>query len=237
MTYRIYMITGPNGKRYIGKTLLPNIQRRWTQHVREALKVNSSYALHRAIRKHGASAFRIVLLTECIDKRESDVCERAMISQYGTWANGPGGYNMTTGGDGGRLGMKPTAAHRAKLSAALKGRAKTPEHAIAAGLGQRGKKKNPASVEKMRKSLTGRRLTPQHIRNVSRAMASRTMTEAHRAKCAANAVFAHDRNRTLWTDQDWRSAALGRLAEARKSSPIYKARAIMAWKAQLTECI
>lgn len=48
----VYMITGPRGKKYIGKTIAP-LRARMGEH---AL---SKYNIGRAIRKHGRAAFSI----------------------------------------------------------------------------------------------------------------------------------------------------------------------------------
>lgn len=120
MTYRIYMITGPNGKRYIGKTRHRNVESRWREHIAHAER-GAQQVLHKAIRKYGAEAFTLVVLCECVDAREASVVERGLIAQYGTYWSAAAGYNMTCGGEG-TTGRKHSEAHKEAMRLLYTGR-------------------------------------------------------------------------------------------------------------------
>lgn len=83
------------------------LSRRWNQHTR------SEYALGRAIRKYGVEAFSMELIAESWSFDDLKEFERLLIKQYDTF--GPGGYNLTEGGDG-FLGAKHSEETRAKFS-------------------------------------------------------------------------------------------------------------------------
>jgi group I intron endonuclease len=104
----IYCATSPSGKKYIGQVvkIRPNGRRwgyleRWKNHVREAFSDNliksGCSALNRAIKKYGASNFKLIVLEECkiedLDERET-----YYIEFYQTF--GEKGYNLTSGGQG-----------------------------------------------------------------------------------------------------------------------------------------
>lgn len=149
MIHRIYMITCKFGRRYIGQTS-KSLEKRFKQHAMDSGRFNMP--IGRAIKKYGIDAFTITLLTECVSKREANACERGLIAQYGTM-HSANGYNVATGGGGLGVGFKHTAEtkalwsrqrqgvnkgvpkseeHRAKLSAANKGKKFTPERAAQA---------------------------------------------------------------------------------------------------------
>jgi hypothetical protein len=76
-------------------------EERWKQHIYDALVGGRTTALHRAIRKYGEQAFKLAVLfdSECdqllFDKEREEIAKRGTAS--------PKGYNLTVGGDGGRL--------------------------------------------------------------------------------------------------------------------------------------
>lgn len=152
----IYLVTGPNGKRYVGLTKRPLIQR-WKQHVSDAMK-GSKYALHSAIRKHGASKFFVCVLTTCVDQLEAIACEKGLIAQYGTYAHGANGYNLTSGGDG-AYNRKVSEAERQAISRRFKGRRHTEETKAKLSAAHTGKHHEPISEthkERLREFATGR---------------------------------------------------------------------------------
>lgn len=116
----IYMaICRASGKRYIGITT-HSAAKRWGQHVRSARRDGRDYALHRAIRAHGAETFYFGEIESGLTIEQAVVRERELIVQYGT--RSPDGYNLTAGGE-----MLPGGSHspetREKLSAANKAKA------------------------------------------------------------------------------------------------------------------
>lgn len=60
--YHIYCATSPSGKRYIGLTSM-GVQKRWSAHVRRAETTQNRHPLLDSIRKHGAAAFTLTVLS------------------------------------------------------------------------------------------------------------------------------------------------------------------------------
>ena len=95
--YSIYQIqNNVNNKKYIGKAI--DSQRRWKEHCLNSKTKKSP--LYNAIRKYGIENFSFTILFQCKPTEES-LCfhETRLIQEHNTMT--PGGYNLTTGGDGG----------------------------------------------------------------------------------------------------------------------------------------
>lgn len=93
----IYLVTNTvNGKQYVGQTTR-SLKRRWQFHLR-SVRGGSKYALHCAIRKYGAAAFKVEQIDSAETLEELNEKEARYVLQLATLA--PGGYNLTTGGDG-----------------------------------------------------------------------------------------------------------------------------------------
>jgi len=91
---KIYKITGPNGKAYIGYTT-QIMHRRFAAHRRGA--GTGCRALSNAIRKYGKAAFSAEVLLWDVPKEQLGEREREMIAIHNTLA--PNGYNITPGGE------------------------------------------------------------------------------------------------------------------------------------------
>ncbi|MDT7952384.1 MAG: GIY-YIG nuclease family protein [Acetobacteraceae bacterium] len=155
--FTCYLATNAvNGKRYVGITADP--VRRWREHVYEA-GAGSPFALHQAIRKHGAAAFVLSELGQVESWEVAQQMERRFIHELGTRRSDGLGYNMTDGGDG-VAGAEVSEATRAKLRAAL---------AV------------PAVKAKMRAAKVGRKLPPEHVAQIVPALHA----PAARGKAAA----------------------------------------------------
>jgi len=135
----IYKITNMvTGKIYIGRTS-QSLLKRWTQHKRGAQRAGNTY-LFASIRKYGADSFVVDEIEKCPDEIAGER-ERHYVAVYRSLA--PAGYNLTLGGEG-NLGLKRSLESKSKISAALKGRRKSPEHVAnhrAALLGRVGENK------------------------------------------------------------------------------------------------
>lgn len=110
----IYKITNRvNGKIYIGQTM-KTVEGRFSEHIRTAKNKGTKnvYALHHAIRKHGADAFTVETLGEYPEDR-LDEMEIYYIAKYNSFK--PNGYNITEGGCGTR-GYKHTEETRKFLT-------------------------------------------------------------------------------------------------------------------------
>lgn len=116
----IYKIVNKtNGKLYIGKTE-KTLALRWASHVRHySNKVNRR--LYDAMNKYGIDNFKIELVEHVADVKILNEREKYWISYYKTMDKNFG-YNMTEGGDGGRLSPEMHAMIGKKVSIANKGR-------------------------------------------------------------------------------------------------------------------
>ena len=103
MSY-IYKATNiVNDKKYIGYT--KNFRERKNRHKDSALKRNSPFAFHQAIRKYGWDNFKWEVIYESWDVEHClTVMEPHFIIEYDTF--GENGYNMDNGGRKGMLGLK-----------------------------------------------------------------------------------------------------------------------------------
>jgi group I intron endonuclease len=146
-----------NGKAYIGVTR-GCWKARWARHLTDAAD-GRPYALHLAIRKHGAGSFLVEALYEASSLAELAACERGVIAEYGTLA--PRGYNLTSGGDG-CFAVSPTT--RARMRAAFRARMERPgEYAkLLAGVRRghlklAGRKRASDAIERTRRANIGQR--------------------------------------------------------------------------------
>ena len=113
----LYKLTFPNGKLYIGITR-ESLDMRIRRHIQYA-RQGRLLALSCAIRAHGEKSFT----AEVIGRGDWGSLQKMEIASI--LAHRQAGfilYNMTNGGEG-SLGLPRTAETKAKLSAALKGRA------------------------------------------------------------------------------------------------------------------
>ena len=124
----IYLIRNTvNGKCYIGQTIRDAEKTR----IRDHLAGYGSRLVNLAVAKYGKEAFTVDFLHDGIIPDFLDMLEIEAIAKFDTLA--PNGYNLTTGGEGGRLSEEtrskmsqakknPSAETRRKLSEARKGK-------------------------------------------------------------------------------------------------------------------
>lgn len=163
----IYKITNKiNGKVYIGQTI-KSLTRRWQAHIADSTR-NSSYALHRAIRKYEPASFTV----EQIDSASSyqKLCKKEVfwISFYKSLSLG---YNMTLGGEG-RYGAHVSIETRRKISESNKGKIvseETKKRMSIAMTGVKHKASSKESIEKRARQLRGRTLSHEHVAKVAKA--------------------------------------------------------------------
>ncbi len=104
----IYLVTNlVNGKRYVGQTRQPDIERRWQQHYRIS-KTNLGPHLYNAYLAHGIDAFKFQIICICFDD-DCDKFESEYIARYNTLS--PNGYNIKAGGNS----LPPSQETREKL--------------------------------------------------------------------------------------------------------------------------
>ena len=122
------------GKGYVGQTQR-TLRQRWLQHLYATVH-DSTFLLHRALRKYGVEAFALSVLEVCSSIIELNQAEQKYILELETYS--PKGYNLTLGGAGtqGRclseetkakisssiLGIHRSIETKARISAAKKGR-------------------------------------------------------------------------------------------------------------------
>ena len=87
----IYLVTGPEGKVYIGQTTLASANERWLGHLEDA-KGNNSRPICQAIQEHGPGAFTIKELCRC-PSQDAFAVEEHWIQRYDS-RNPQRGYNV-----------------------------------------------------------------------------------------------------------------------------------------------
>lgn len=187
-----------NAKLYFGITS-KSLRSRWAQH-KWCASNGSEYALHRAMRRHGADAFFPEVISEHSSFDEAKEAEALAILTHGTRR---GGYNMTDGGDG-FMGGKHSDEARAKMRLAHAGKTISAEHKAALIKANTGRKMPQSHIdalrsrvvsdeEKQRRSerakgnkwAVGSVRTEEQRAALAEAAASRVMTEETRAKIRA----------------------------------------------------
>lgn len=120
----VYKITNKiNGKIYFGITK-QSIEKRWYQH-KIAANGNKSYPILRAIRKYKSENFLIECIENDIPTDVAEQKERDLILKFETYKSTKG-YNATLGGAN---KFHFTTSTKKRITHALRGKPKTPEHA------------------------------------------------------------------------------------------------------------
>lgn len=140
----IYLLTFPNGKQYVGKTVR-SMDFRFNQHARNAVN-GVDFTVYRAWRKYGPPT--LSLLCRCVDDLASSL-EIFWINHLKTVT--PSGYNGTLGGTGGVL--SPAALEKARRTRS------TPEFRTKMSVAQR----DPLIQERRRSAMKAVRSQPEDI--------------------------------------------------------------------------
>lgn len=109
--YKVYMLTSPSGKRYIGLTK-QDVKQRWGS----GRHYPNNRFLTNAIKKYGWENLKHEVLREGMTEEEAKKYEVEMIAKYNT-TDREHGYNITLGGDGGH-GLKHTEEAKRKIAEA-----------------------------------------------------------------------------------------------------------------------
>lgn len=154
--YTVYMHETPNNKRYIGITCR-KVKYRWNN----GHGYSQNKHFYNAILKYGWDNIKHIIVAENLSKEDAYEMERMLISQYDA-TNPSKGYNNSTGGGGGALGVKYSReviekrrAHRVYTSSWAKGKHFSEEHRQKIGEAHRGMKHTDEAKEKMRKAHLG----------------------------------------------------------------------------------
>ena len=225
----IYAIrNSASGKVYVGSAV--RALSRWNQH-RSLLNKGKHHSQHlqSSWGKHGQAAFEFLILELVPDVAMLIERENAHIARL--CATDPNrGYNLRKDA-GSQLGMRHSEGAKKKMSAAHKGRVKTPEHqaAINASLvgrvlsdehrakiaaNQTGRMASDETRRKMRESQAKRILSPDAKERMVTANIGRKFSEEHR-----NRIAEANRRRTLSPETKAKiSAARKRNEEMKKKS-------------------
>jgi group I intron endonuclease len=180
--YVVYLLTFPNGKKYVGIT--NNWAARWRNY-KNSVRNGDRRAVCCALRKYGVTAVTVDFIKESNNVTETKTLEKFFIQKFKTLA--PTGYNMTEGGDG-MLGWKVTDETRSKMSIAKKGKKLSEEHRKKLSVAHsnpseearrrmsyagKGKSKSEEHRLKISISNTGRRHSPETIEKIKLAAKNR----------------------------------------------------------------
>jgi group I intron endonuclease len=142
----VYKITNKvNGKFYIGQTIT-SFGSRWSKHKQDA-RNGAGWVMAAAIRKYGSDSFTHTVLEVCVDRASLNAAEMRWVDELKP------AYNSCAGGGG--LGS-PTAAVRAKISAASMGRKHTAAAKARMSEAQKGHFVSSATAAKIQAALAPR---------------------------------------------------------------------------------
>lgn len=192
----VYRITNMvNGKCYVGQTW-HSLSVRVKGHVADAFssKRRGCTAIHAAIRKYGISSFTWEILEEASTQKALDWLESDYIEELGTMS--PNGYNLTTGGLGGRKSeetkercreankkqFSSIEARKQHSEIARKYFQEHPEARERISSQFKGKKRNPDAVKKMIETITGRKLSQETKAKISSKATGRKHTTETKKK-------------------------------------------------------
>jgi len=180
----IYLVTNlVTGKRYVGQTT-KTVEHRWARHVDGK---GRAFAMGAAIKKYGPANFAVQSLDTAENQAELDAKEILWIAQLNTLS--PAGYNLTEGGRGG----KHSAASKAKMSAARRGKPLSEAHRARAAAGVKARYDadaakgirrvcSDAEIARLRTLAVGCTRTDEHKRKISKANSGRKHTPEEREK-------------------------------------------------------
>ena len=171
---KVYILTSPSGKSYIGQTIR-SIERRFEEHQKES---SGCVAIYNAIKFHGWENFETDWY-ECPDN-VLDKHEELMIEVLGTLA--PDGYNLKSGGSNGKhsdesnqknrdahLGKMHTEETKQKMSESQRGKTLSDKTKQKMSEAKLGKTKSEETRGKMSESQRGKTLSDETKQKMSEA--------------------------------------------------------------------
>lgn len=159
----VYTITSRStGRVYVGSSI--NIARRWVVH-RMNLRLNRHHNifLQRHRNQHGDDD----LLFEVAEIENDPALRFGLETLLIRALYGAACFNHAKDGKAPGLGRTPSPEVRAKLSAALKGRKKSPESIRARGVTRAIPENAARTAARISASLTGKKLSPEHCALIS----------------------------------------------------------------------
>lgn len=146
-----------NSKKYVGQTVQV-MEKRKRQHLGDAKK-GFKNPFYNAIRKYGEENFTWEILCTADDIEELNAREEYFIAAYGTLAYKGKGYNLMAGGGN----KRHSGTSKQRISKALKGKKRSPEHCTKISEARKGKytgEKHP---------MFGKKRSPEHCAKISAA--------------------------------------------------------------------
>lgn len=184
----IYLLTFPNGWRYVGQTY-SDFETRINRYRRGGEK--GQRKLYQAIQTQGADSFTVVVLMQGIQTLEGlNAAEIYFIELLDTYRNG---LNGNAGGQG-MLGMSPSQETRDKISASHTGRKHSDAHHAKTGAASKARWADPIWRAKMHEILPGWKHSDEAKAKISTAMKGREFSPKHRAALSAAASTKRDEN-------------------------------------------
>lgn len=177
-----------SGRVYIGSSV--RARTRAQEHVRELRRgAHANVYLQRAWNAHGADQFEIVLIESGDNDADIRAIERRHIVSLN--ASDPRyGFNMATAALENFGHSVQTRAALSKLLIGHKrnvGKSLSEEHKAKISAAQKGRRKSPEQVEKVASKLRGRKCTPEAIAKRSAALKGLPKSDEWRAKVSAKA--------------------------------------------------
>ena len=154
---------------YVGQTIDP--ERRFKQHINDAINKKDNNIFHRALRKYGLENWVYCVLEDNVLKENLNLKEIEWIEYYDSFYNG---YNLTTGGDTNYI---VSEEYRRKLSESRKGKSSW----------NKGISMNKESKKKLSESLKGRVISTETRKRISESLKGRVISTETRKRMSESA--------------------------------------------------
>lgn len=172
--YTVYKHTSPSGKVYIGITAIDPVKR-WKQ----GYSHNKYFTM--AIKKYGWSNIKSEVLASNLSKEDACEMEILLIKQFKS-NNKNFGYNISSGGESGRLGVVASEDSKEKMRKAKIGKKLSEEHKRKISESGKGRVFSLETREKIRIANTGRKHTEEEKIKMSEKATGRKQSEATKDK-------------------------------------------------------
>lgn len=174
MAYTVYKHTSPSGKVYIGITGIDPVKR-WKQ----GYSHNKYFTM--AIKKYGWSNIKSEILASNLSKEDACEMEILLIKHFRS-NNKNFGYNISIGGESGRLGVVVSEESKEKMRKAKIGKKLSEEHKRKISESGKGRVFSLETREKIRVANTGRKHTEEEKIKMSEKATGRKQSEATKDK-------------------------------------------------------